>query len=1398
MTAEELLAYLRQQGIELWVEADRLRYRGLRQTLPPALVTLLRKHKLALHQLLRDERIQGMIPLSQQQRAFWFLQELTPDSLAYVGVVALRFEAPVVPAALQGAIDRLVQRHSLLRTRFELRDGVPWQRVEANAPLRLQIIDVHDRPDPEIDVLVRREAQRPPALLSDPPVRVVLFQLPRAHSVLLLCIHHIYVDGWSIGILLKELGAFYRQTVSNRPEVLAAPAMRFEEYVTWQQQLLLSPTGEEHEQFFRRSLSGDLPVLDLPADLPRPSLRHERGASVAFTLPAAQLAELRQFSYQHNVTPYTTLLAVFAVFLSRYSGQTDLLIGTPYHGRSEPRFNDLVGCLINTLVLRIQLDPTTPFLQSLPPLHQTVTDSVRHGDYPITRVMQWAEARRDASRMPLFQVLFTYENFVGADVVASVLADEQAASATADRDLFGVPMRPLPLPQMEGQFELGLMVIETQQALRVSLSYSTDLFLPSTAERMATQLQRLLRHALTAPMTPLRDLDLLSPDERSQLLRQGCPPGPTIPPGLTVGARFVQQAAATPDRLAVVCADQALTYRELDQKTAALAAALRARGIGRGDCVGVLLHRSCSLVAALFGIMRAGAAYVPLDPALPSARLHFILADTACRLVVTQPSLRSLLPDDVPDVLFVDALPEHDPRTPPAAPVPEVLDDAQAAPAYIIYTSGSTGQPRGVVITHRPLIHLWLTMAQDLYAPSRLIDDGEDRPLRVASLSPMSFDASVEALLQLLSGHTLVLPTDAQRESIVELVQLFRQHRIDIIESPTSLLSAFFDAGLFSSPEYRPRQISFGGEAVPATVWKKMQTMPWVDFVNTYGPTESTVFSISERVGHYSDQPYIGKPLPGCCIYIVDPQDRLVPVGMRGEICIGGECVGTGYLNQPERTAARFVADPFSSRPQARMYRSGDLGRWLPDGNIEYLGRSDTQVKLRGFRIELGEIESVLRSHPSVGDVVVELHSPQTERACLVAYVAIPDRGGAAPTSDELRTLALARLPAYMVPSVFVFVERVPRKASGKVNRHLLPPVQFSPSNKDANYGQPLDWLEVELLSIWESLLEARPISREDSFFALGGHSLLAMRMMSQIHSRFGVLLPIHSLFGAGTIAALSAEIRKALASSSAGQGRAGAAESAVALRSRGASQRLFLLPAAGAHVLAYRELALLLPESIDVYALADDAAVPPSGETSLQALAQAHLTTLRRLQPHGPYLLAGWSMGGVLAFEAARQLQQAGEEVAFVALIDSVCPSAIPESQRQPVGQDREQFLQSLGLSDRELPPFWAATFERYQQHARLFWQYPALDYAGPVLLLLGVDNSVDALPSDVRADYGWGRVCKGTLTVLPVSGEHHGLLRAPAVQAVAQGLTRGMTAVLSTLGGQPSSSNRAPERDS
>lgn len=1395
MTAEELIVYLRRQGIELWLEGDRLRYRGLRHTLPPALVSLLRKHKQVLLQLLQQPPAQGpIIPLSQQQRAFWFLQQLTPESTAYVGVVALRFFARLVPATLQHAVDRVVQRHSMLRARFELRDGTPWQRFDEQAALQIQRIDAERRSDSDVLADVRREAQRPVQLQSDPPARILLYQLANGHSILLLCIHHIYVDGWSIGILIRELAAFYRTYQSASPESMPPPTVHFEDYVVWQQQFLLSAAGEEQERFFRTTLAGDLPLLDLPTDLPRPSLRSERGAAVSFLIETEPLAALRTFAHQQGVTAYTILLAIFAIFLHQYSGQDDLLIGSPFHGRSEPRFNELVGCLINTLVLRVRLDLNRSFSDFVGDLHQHVSESFRHGDYPITRLMQWATTHRDPSRMPLFQVLFAYENFVGADVVAAALTETTPDGEGPSSALFGVPMQSVPLPQMDGQFDLALTLIETPSGLRASLSYSTDLFWARTAERMTNQLQQLLTHALARPDTPISQLSLLTEVERTRLLQTGSPPGPVLPTDLTVHARFAQQAAATPDRLAVVCADQAWTYRDLDRFADAHAARLRALGVGGGDFVAVFLQRSCAQIGALFAILKSGAAYVPLDPALPPSRLRFMLTDTGCRAVITDRRLHALLPDpSVPAVLIepdadspaleapppapnMGSSPRPDALTEPLLPAPSANspsathDDKlpQQAPAYVIYTSGSTGRPRGVLITHRPMLHLWQSQAWVTYDAQRLT--GEQRPLRVAMLSPITFDASVEVLLQLLSGDTLYLPTDAQRESIHDLVLLCRRHRIDILETPTSLLSAFLDTNLFSSFDYKPKQVNFGGEAVSITVWQKMAALSGVAFFNTYGPTECTVYCTAGIVDSASMRPHIGKPLPGCRIYLLDAQGQPVPIGVPGELHIGGEGVGSGYLNQPDVTRARFLPDPFSPQPNARMYKSGDLARFLPDGNIEYLGRIDTQVKLRGFRIELGEVEAALLDHPDVAEAAVVLQAPQSEHACLVAHVVPrPDR----PRSiDALRQQATGRLPAYMVPTHFVFLDHLPRNSSGKIQRSALPSVGVSTQHAHADNNPPKDALEAELTAIWESLLDVRPIGRHDSFFALGGHSLLAMRMMSQVQKQLGVSLPISALLGAAAIEPLAQKVRQARAQQAPEPSDVQASHDLVPLRPGTSTQRLILLPGAGAHVLAYRDLAALLPQHIDVWALSeathDPSASRPAAD-SLEDLARAQVATLRRLQPQGPYCLAGWSMGGVVAFEMARQLRHAGEDVPLLALIDSICPAVVPSAAPPSAEDDRVQFLQGLGLSDSEVPAFLAGSFVRYQRHVRLLFQYKPDPYSGPVLLLRARDNDRSRLPPGLPADYGWGPLCPGGLVLVDLPGEHHSLLRAPQVQHVA-----------------------------
>lgn len=1141
MTAKELLSYLFRQGIELWMEGDRLRYRGVKRTIPPQLVALLRQHKAELQMLLRERKKNSNepFPLSYTQKAFWFLYQMNPVSTAYIGSQSVTLHGPISPPALHRAFEQLCMRHPSLRTRLVIHDGVPWQQVDAAPACSLGVTDATSWSNEELHEWIQAEVHRPLNLLET-ATRLHLYQRSVNESVLLLCMHHIHMDGWSLGILLRDFGVLYRSQLSGQPAPLPALPATYSDFVAWQQHLLISPEGESQIMYWVDALVGAPQVLELPTDRPRPKKRSESGARLRRVVDANLSQRAKVLAAQEGTTLNVLLLSVFASLLHRYSGQEEFLIGSPYHGRNERRWEQVLGCFINSLTLRMRFPTGLTFRALLQEVRLGSHEALAHADYPFPLVVERLRPQRDPSRTPLFQVMFGYENFQGADLIFSTLAGE-AQSADLD-SLFGVPLTPLALSQQEGGFDLSMAATEANGLLCYSLSYSTDLFELRTVEQMASHFEQLLLAITENPEQTIAALPMFSEAERRQLLVDWNPLPTPISEADTFPNKFHEQVARTPDAPAVTYLAETLSYRELSQQAAQLAHRLRQLGVGPEVFVGVCLDRSPRLMVALLGTWLAGGAYVPLDPLLPKERLEYMLQDCAAPIVLTELQyVRQLERPGVTLLLVDDELIADLPTAPPHVGL------KASDLAYCIYTSGSTGRPRGVLVEQGSMVHL----AQTTRAALR----PEGTPaLRVSLNASLVFDGSVMQILLLLAGDCLHLLPDKIRVDAAALVAYVRAQRLDLLDCTPTMLTELVANGLLADPDTAPAWLWVGGEAIAESLWETLRAAQRTSSINLYGPTECTVVSTLSDLKQGPPRPVIGKPFGHVRVYILDKQRNLLPMGVPGEVYLSGPGVARGYLNQAKLTAKKFLADPFV--PGERMYQSGDRGRWLPDGNIEYLGRLDFQIKLRGYRIELGEIEVALRDQPGVQDCVVVVQEYQPGDKRLVAYL-VPETEGAL-NRAELTAKLRARLSEYMVPALFVTLSAFPRTPTGKLDRQALPVPQGERSVDDSQV--PRNATEQALADIFAQILHLQHVGVHENFFSLGGHSLLATQAVSRIQATLGVELSVSMLFAAPTVADLASVITA--------QGANAAAETtAIARVARGgplplsfAQQRLWFL----------------------------------------------------------------------------------------------------------------------------------------------------------------------------------------------------------------------------------------------
>ncbi|WP_225825822.1 non-ribosomal peptide synthase/polyketide synthase [Streptomyces naphthomycinicus] len=1015
-------------------------------------------------------------PLSYAQQRLWFLDRFEPGSTEYTTLSVLRLRGPLDTAALHTALDGLVARHEALRTTFAEQDGRARQIVHPPRPVDLPVRDLAD--GSALDDLLDREAATPFDLTAGPPLRARLARLAADEHVLVLAVHHIVTDGWSVGVLGRDLGELYAAALEDRRPELPGLPVRYTDYAAWQRSR--ADRAEAELAYWRRALDGVTP-LEPPTDRPRPAVRTRDGALVTFTLPAALTERLRERGREADATLYMTLVAACQVLLARWAGQEDVTVGTVTAGRDRPELHDVVGMFVNTLVLRARVRPELPFRQLLAEVRTTVLDAFAHQEVPFERVVDALRPERDTSRTPLFQVMVALHN-LGAEPPR----------------LPGLAVEPVTPPVRNATFDLAFDFVAGDDGLTGHLEYNTGLFDADTAERLAARLRVLLEAAAADPEQAVGRLPLMTDAERRQVLRHG--EGIRLPePDTTFPALFEAQAARTPHHTALVARDTTLDLDALNQRANRLAHHLIARGAGPEDVVAVRLPRTSELLVALLAVLKAGATLLCLDPGLPRERADLLLADARPHTLLT----------DLGEVPW-DRLPAHDP-----ADTDRVRPLLPAHTAYIVYTSGSTGRPKGVAVEHRQLVNLCHDHRAGLLAPHTT--DG--RRLRAALSASFSFDTSWEGPLLLALGHEVHLIDDDVRLDPQAFCDQVAGDRLDLVNVTPSFLRELTSAGLLAPGRHHPRLLLVGGEAVTPDDWRDLvraERELGVAVYNMYGPTETTVDAVYGRCADRPDRPAIGRPGGNLRAYVLDAALRPVPPGVPGELYLAGAQVARGYLNRPGLTAARFLADPFGA-PGERMYRTGDRARWDRHGLLEFLGRADEQVKIRGFRIEPGEVEAALRDHPDVADAAVTARE-HAGRLMLVGYV-VP-AAGRAPAPDALRLALRRTLPDHMVPAAFVPLARIPRTTSGKTDRRALPAPPAQPDSTTP-YVAPRPGTEERLAAIWAEVLGVERVGARDNFFTLGGDSILSIQIVSRARQA-GLALTTKDVFRHQTVAELA------------------------------------------------------------------------------------------------------------------------------------------------------------------------------------------------------------------------------------------------------------------------------------
>jgi amino acid adenylation domain-containing protein len=1311
----------------------------------------------------------GILPLSFAQEREWFLEQFGPASAVYNLPWILRLRGLLNVPALERSLRELVRRHEVLRTTVTSVNGQLQPVLHDAVAFGLTVTDLRNLPQAGREAEARRavveEGGRPFDLSQDLMLRARLWLVGDQDQVLALTMHHIASDGWSVGVLDRELTTLYAAYSTDQLSPLPELPIQYVDYAVWQRGWLQGAVLERQLAYWKPQLSGAPAMLGLPTDFPRPAVQSYRGASQELVLNADLTQALQALSRREGVTLFMMLLAAFQVLLSRYSGQEDVLVGAPIAGRNRTEVEGLIGFFVNTLVLRTDLSGNPTFQELLRRVREVTLGAYAHQDLPFEKLVEELKPERNLSHSPLFQVMFVMQNAPWSPLA---LAEVTVNAITIDSST--------------SKFDLTLALDGMAGALRGTVEYNTDLFKAETVARFVGHFTMLLEGIVADPGQRIGALPLLTADEHQLLFVAGNGPATEYPRDYPIHRLYERQVEHTPDATAMVSGTTVLSYQELNVLANRVAHGLQRRGIRPGDLVGVCLRRSTDLVAVLLGILKAGAAYVPVDPAWPAGRRTTLLQTARVALVLTDSDLAGKFAcAQLPLLLLAPGLTAA--ASEPTTNLPESVgaDDL----AYVLYTSGSSDTPKGVAVRHRSVVRLLVGVTYADLGPERTF----------LQLAPIHFDASTFELWgALLHGARLVLAPEGVPEPD-QLEALLLRERV---------CTLWLTAGLFNTLiDLRPdmfrhvRQLLIGGEALSVPhVRRALKHLPQTRLINGYGPTEGTTFTCCYPIPRVLPEDLtsipIGRPISNTRVRVLDGHGRLVPVGVPGELFIGGDGIAAGYLHDPERTVASFVPNPLGEDADRILYRTGDRVRWLAGGMLEFLGRIDDQVKLRGFRIEPGEIETVLNEHPSVAHSVVILREDRRGDKRLMAYC-VPAGGAALDVTDLTRHLR-TRLPDYMVPWAFVRLEALPLTPSGKINRRALPAPDDSRPELETRYVAPRNRIEQQLASIWRELLALDRIGVDDNFFALGGHSLLAIRLFTRIEQAFGRKLPLAVLFQHGTIGHLANLLADSIPVTK--------VATVMPLQPGGDGRPLFVMPSIAGELLLSRALIEELGKRFPVLGIQPPLAAPNLDQfRDFRTTARCFVSALRTYQPYGPYALVGFSYGGIMAFEVACLLTESGENVDLLAVIDTgpgrrglkpqfgdrwrrLCriaanlPSWFREECRQfsisrLAGSSARKvrrfyrLLASGGCTGMELDDVFdvsripSQNRELMQTVFAAFRDYVPRPYAGKLTLFRA---NTRPLLSDCLDDLGWGQYV-GAVDVRPINGNHESILHQPHV---------------------------------
>jgi len=1292
--------------------------------------------------------------LSFSQESLWFLQQLDPENIAYNSTFLIKFTGGIDPPSLEQALNELVRRHAPLRILYPNRGGRPVQVIQPFVSFSLPFVDYSSLPEDEMQQAIHQyiseQGDQPYNLQRGPMVRFALLHIDPSEDILFFSTHHIGSDAWSRQVFTSELMQLYDSYRSGKEPTLPELPIEYADYALWQRKWLGGETLEAYLEHWKNILAGDLPVLEIPTDRPRPVLQSFRGARYHFQLPRALSSQIKIFCQRERMTPFQVLLAAYALLLMRYTGQEDIIIGCPFANRSRPELDGLVGLFVNTLPIRVNLRGNPIAREFLNQVRAVMLDAFTWQAAPFEALVSDISPQRDLSRNPVFQVVINLRNVPKRETSIEGLKIENIHREDS----------PSPF-DISLEFDVG-----EDGELDASLQYNIDLYDENTIVHMVAHYQNLLGEILKQTDHRIGELEMLTPSEWNRIVIDWNDTKADFPQ-VCIQDLFTEQAEKNPVAQAVVFNGKYITYGELEKKANRLAHYLRANGVEAEARVGIYLPRSEEIVVSLLAILKAGGAYVPLDLTYPAERIAYMVKDSDPAAIITLSHLRDQLPDQIRKICLDT---ESDPIDACEGGRPIPLSNTDSL-AYVIYTSGSTGRPKGAMNVHKGIVN-YLTFMKQKYQFS-----SADRLVQVTSLS---FDVSAfEILVTLCCGGTMFIMDDAQMRDPDHIYAAIIDQQATYISCVPTMLRALCESALTNERRNNSLRLLLPAGEVFRESDVELARRAFgesVNIVNQYGPTECSIihtnYLIPATIPNGLQIVPIGKPVSNARTYVLDNYFHPVPAGVKGELFLGGIGVGRGYWNQPDLTAERFLPDPFW--PSGRMYRSGDIVRQLPDGTICFLGRSDNQVKIRGYRVELGEIEAVVSEFPGVKEAAVILWSLDGSET-LVAYISVLE-GDREQIKGNLFAFLASRLPFYMLPAAIMVLNEMPLTPNRKINRQALPRPESG--GMTDRYLAPRNDIEKRLVSIWKENLGVERVGVRDNFFELGGHSLLAVRLFARIQEEFGKSLPLMLLFKDGTV--------EAIAEALLGEEKSSHPQGIVPIQPKGSELPLFIISPG----LYMRELALAVGSGRPVFGINSIENGKVVYRKSVQETAKIFYQNLVDFYPQGPYLLLGHSAHGYFTLELARLLVQSGQEVAFLGLLDSYPPGV--KRQAKPIDRVKIHFnnlqdknlrgiLQYIGRSVHNfLIRWWSRTgmearmIERYEKkgHVKevrslLSNAYKPEPFKGQVTLFTATHR-----PWFMRMDpmAQWANTLTGQLDIVPIAGNHMSVLKPPQVAVLAE----------------------------